>query len=543
VKQFAAMRLHQLLEQNTWNNATGATVQLLKKLNVPVTNTSVIESLEQHPDYPSLYSISDSLKKWKVESLALKVEADKLEEVPTPFIAHIKNSGGSFVLVDDVNGSVSYVNENGKKSKKTKEEFLQEWSNIALVAERSTGAGEINFAQKKRKEVVNNLRIPFLIFASLVLVVFYSYMQWQTPASFLPSFLLLIKLAGIVISGLLLWFEIDKANPVLKQFCSAGKNTNCSSIVNSKASKLFNFISWSEIGFFYFAGGFIFLLLSVNSQLSAFTFLSWLNLFALPYTLFSVFYQWRIAKQWCRLCLFVQGILLAEFVVGYFGYGNTFELFNLSTFQLLPLLTSFLLPVFFWIAAKKTYLSAQQAKSYQKEAAKLKYNKEIFNALLTQQKQVTASTEGLGITLGNPSAKHTIIKVCNPYCGPCAKAHAVIDELLETEDVRVQIIFTAKNEEADTKAKPVKHLMVIAEREDQAIIKKALDDWYGAAKKDYESFAAAWPLNGELVKQGGKLEAMDKWCEETGISFTPTIFIDGYQMPQMYSAENLKHLL
>ncbi|HEY2722735.1 MAG TPA: hypothetical protein VGI82_13465 [Chitinophagaceae bacterium] len=38
--------------------------------------------------------------------------------------------------------------------------------------------------------------------------------------------------------------------------------------------------------------------------------ISWLNIFALPYTLFSVYYQWKVAKQWCILCLAVQGLLL-----------------------------------------------------------------------------------------------------------------------------------------------------------------------------------------------------------------------------------------
>src|SRR5579875_2929482 len=85
---FLPMRLERLLEKKARSNASSITIELLKRLQVPVTASSVIDSLEEHPDYPSLYSISDSLQKWKVDNLALKVKAEALEELPTPFIAH-----------------------------------------------------------------------------------------------------------------------------------------------------------------------------------------------------------------------------------------------------------------------------------------------------------------------------------------------------------------------------------------------------------------------------------------------------------------------
>ncbi|HVK98138.1 MAG TPA: thioredoxin domain-containing protein [Flavisolibacter sp.] len=155
------------------------------------------------------------------------------------------------------------------------------------------------------------------------------------------------------------------------------------------------------------------------------------------------------------------------------------------------------------------------------------YNKEILQALLQKQKRITAPAEDLGITLGNPAAKHIIIKVCNPYCGPCAKAHSIIDKILEeNEDVKVQIIFTATNDEKDIKAVPVKHLMALYEKNNPELIKQALDDWYNANTKDYDAFALKYSLNGELKLQGEKLELMDKWCKGTGISVTPTMFID-----------------
>jgi len=72
---------------------------------------------------------------------------------------------------------------------------------------------------------------------------------------------------------------------------------------------------------------------------------------------------------------------------------------------------------------------------------------------------------------------------------------------------------------------------------------QALDDCYLAEKKDYDFFAKEYPMNGELTKQGNKIEAMEKWCKEVDINFTPTIFINNNQLPDAYSIEDLQYFL
>ena len=39
-------------------------------------------------------------------------------------------------------------------------------------------------------------------------------------------------------------------------------------------------------------------------------------------------------------------------------------------------------------------------------------------------------------------------------------------------------------------------------------IKQALDDWYLADEKDYNAFEKKYPMNGELLKQGNKIEIL-----------------------------------
>jgi len=278
---------------------------------------------------------------------------------------------------------------------------------------------------------------------------------------------------------------------------------------------------------------------------NTYPFLFWLNSIALPYTVFSVVYQWRVAKQWCVLCLAVQAILLLLFVNNILTLHWTgFPVVSILQPDLILFAACFAVPIISWLLIKPLLLKTQDAKRQKRQLLRLKYDSHIFEALLARQKQITEEPFGLGITIGNPNASNIIIKVCNPYCGPCAKAHPDIEKLVqENSNIKAQIIFTATAAETDRRSKPVKHLMAIAAKEDTALTHKALDDWYLAEKKDYEAFAAKYPMNGELKLQDEKLKAMDSWCQEEAIAFTPTFFINGKQLPNMYNIKDLTYFL
>ena len=300
------------------------------------------------------------------------------------------------------------------------------------------------------------------------------------------------------------------------------------------------------MGFFYFASTFISLLFAgFTSSLYLLSVVVLLNVLTLPYTVFSLYYQWRVAKQWCILCLCVQALLLFEFITSLTTglLASSFTSFPAIS-SLLPLLSSFLFVAFAWFLLKPLLLKAEEGKRSKRELARLKASPQIWEALLAKGKKIEAPADGLGIALGNPDAANTLIKVCNPYCGPCAKAHPEIEKLLEENDnLKVQIIFTVTADENDFKASPVKHLLAIAEKGNETLTKGALDDWYLADKKDYETFANKYPMNGELKKQDAKIEAMKVWCDETQIAFTPTIFVNGHQLPDVYNIADLQHFL
>lgn len=516
-------------------------IALLDKLNVTFTRVAVHEELQKHPDYPSLFSISALLTQRNIANAALEVDPENLYQLPTPFIAHTKTAGGSFVLITSVNGTVKYVNERGKEKEKPVDAFLNEWTNKVLLAETTLASGEKNYRVNRRKELFSVFRIPAIILVCVALVLLYTVRHAFEANVLWLSGLLLLKLGGAVVSALLIWFEIDKYNPALQNVCSSGKKINCGAVLDSKHARLFNAVSWSEIGFFYFAAGFLSLLLAPAASATVGV-LAWMNVLAVPYTLFSVGYQWRIARQWCLLCLIVQGLLITEalvFALTYW-YADAAPLAYAGAFYPVVALA---LVVLFWVFVKPALTASQRTERLTRESSRIKYKPEVFDSLLRAQRPITVSTEGLGITLGNPQAKHTLVKVCSPYCGPCATAHHELHELLDNNpDIKLQIIFTVTNNEQDMRFPPVKHLMTLYDGTDTALIRRALDDWYSKGKKDYHGFLARYTVFGEQKPQHAQIIAMEQWCAAMNIHATPTFFIDGFELPKEYTLADLKYL-
>lgn len=508
---------------------SGIVFSWLRELKIPVSKSYIKQQLLSHPDYPSLLSITDTLTGLGIENAAVQIEKEKLEELETPFLVHLNGNGGEFSIV--------------KESKQTlQKEFLNRWSGIAVAAEKANEWRHGINLEWLQKDTLNQrkLLLTTLFFTGIVIISSFISFDWTKTG------LLFIALAGIFVSWMIVSKDLGIENKMADQVC--GNEADCNTVIHSDKLKLPFGIGWSDAGIIYFS----FLLLTL--VITAFTgttagiypILVLLSLTAFPVTLVSFYYQWRIIKKWCRLCLMTIGLLwlqiliLIPFIKGAVYY----DFYNIKVLDVTFLILILLITSAAWFWLKPLLISNKKSESENFAFLRFKHNPEVFKALLEKQKKITINPDGLGITIGNLAAENTIIKVCNPYCGPCAKAHPVIDKLLEeNKNLKVQVIFTADDDEKDTRAKPVKHLMALYEKGDELLMKNSLDDWYMADKKDYDAFAAKYTLNGELERQGDKLKAMKTWCGEVKIEFTPTFFVNGYQLPKQYTIEDVKYFL
>ena len=527
-------------------NLPHVAISYLKELHIPVNVTTLKKQLNENPWFPSLYSLSSTFDRFHIPHQAFKLDAENIDNLTPPYIAYLKNqtTGKDFVLVKSVSDNeVHFIAENNTPKKVTKEDFLKNWEHIVLQAERDEKSGEKDFVINRRKEQIKSNKSKLLIGGSVLIfltTIFFSLQSLPVPFIMAASLLMLIKMAGLAVAVLLLIYEIDKSNAFVKSICSAGKQTNCGAVLQSKASKIFG-MSWSEAGFFYFASTFLFLLFPGVDFITKVFLLSIANCLAVPYIFFSIYYQWKVVKQWCPLCLTVQAVLAFEFIWTIINFWSHPSLPVASlpvAYWLLPITYCLILPIVTWYIAKPLILKAKEQPVFEAAYKRLLYNPETFNNLLQQQSSAPDGYQNIGIEIGNPEAENTIIKVCNPYCGPCAKAHAVLDEIiLKNNNVKLKLIFTASNDKGDVRGIAARHLLAINEKHNAEQTMRALDDWYLEDKKDYEVFAALYPMNGEIKKQEGQINEMSKWCYKAEITHTPTIFINGNRLPEQYKID------
>lgn len=521
-----------------------ATIAFLKALNVKVSNKTVNDSLHNHPEWPSLLCISDSLTKWNIPNSANSLTSDYLDQIPTPFIAYTLDKEKPLAIVTKIVDDLIYIKQKNYKKETIieRKEFLKTWQNIYLIAEPNEKSGEINYYKKKRRDIINFL-LPITILILFILVsVFLLSAHSIGLANNLKTALIIqftISFLGLILSSLLLWYEIDKNNPLLQKVCTGFTKTNCNSILTGKGAKIWG-ISWSEIGFYYFSGATISLQLFGTSLLPIVAFL---NILAIIYPFFSIYYQWRVAKQWCILCLSVQLLLILGVLNVLFFYSYKIVISD-KPLEYLKIIVVYSLPLVIWFFLKPYFLRLQKAKTIKSEFLRTKFNIDIFTTLLLKQKKIDSPLENIGIVLGNPTAENTIVKVCNPYCTPCMKAHPKLENLLKNHsNLKLRIIFNTANDSNSYDFPITNHLMAIASTNNTTIIKSALNFWYNLKEKNYDEFSLQYSLNQYPSATMTQIETMYKWCVDMKIQFTPTYFFNGYQLPDVYDIEDLHYFL
>jgi len=515
---------------------TGAVLNdLVRKLNVKVNKRTINKCLVDHPEYPSLLAVSNCLTEWKINNQSFKANKNSYrEDILFPFIAHLPENDGHFILVNSSEGGIIYYSDesdqNGSMSEK---DFITRWDGITLYAEASAESGELNYKQNKIQSILNDLLFPAGIFVLICAL----YLGFEIQV-FNTSILLLgiAKLAGVSVSLLLLIQSLNSSNPFVKNLCSLVGKSDCNAVLNSAAAKITPWLSWSEVGFFYFAGSFLSLMLFPQSV----SLLIWLNILAIPYTFYSIGYQFK-TKNWCFLCCTVQVLLWVEFLISAFTTGFLFPVFTVDL--VLALAFSFGFFIFGWAFLKPYFLKANQSDTLVKQLNIFKYNFDIFDQALKSQPRFAVGKELMPIILGDPEAKTIITMVSSPFCGPCAKAHQVMDDLLRyNEDIQVKIVFSTANHPNDPNTEIAKHLSSLSRLQDKTIVEHALNKWYKAANKDYKVWASNFPVvidgAADVVTQNQK-----EWCEMADITVTPTILINGYKLPSIYHLEDIRYLL
>jgi thiol-disulfide isomerase/thioredoxin len=523
--------------RNAKSNILAVTLSLLKKLRIKVNSSTVKQRLESHPDYPSLLAISDCLSDFHIENIAYRASLEEFAATHTdqPLLTYCPDRNGTFYLLEQhTDGTVLLSNEN-EEMKISSAEFISTCGGILLAVRRTEESAEPDYRDNWLRELMKQLVIP-LFTATLIAILLYIY--WQQPFSWLRLVLLILKAAGLLISISLLAEKIGYRNPFIPNVCGWIKDADCNNLLHAKAAQPLPWLSWAEIGFAYFAGSFlIVLLLPYLTPLIA-----WLDIAALPVSVYLIAYQHH-TKSWCVLCCAVQGILLLEFIANLLQPGGYILSLMLSADAIIPLVLAFMFPLSIWALLKPVFIKVSFLKPLQQQLKKFKSDPDLFRHMLTSQEYHFINDELMPVLLGDRKAKTVITIISNPFCEPCSTAHLMLDAWMQQNNqLSLRLIFVQDNKEGDTKSQVARHMIALGLMEDTKTVQEALTDWFKQTRKDYTSWARKYPV---LIINTAKIAAakQKEWCIKAGIYYTPTILVNGYPIPEPYQFDDLKYLL
>ncbi|TDO22358.1 vitamin K epoxide reductase family protein [Pedobacter duraquae] len=510
---------------------------LVNVLKVKVTTSTILAEVHGHPNFPSISTISYVLDKWKMPNGAYKVNTADLSEIPCPFIAQLYSRNGEFVLVQSVSSEhIAVSNDQYVHHSFTIQEFDEMFSGNILLAQSDEYSGEAAFAKKVLLQRIQTLKLPFFISSIICFLIFQIGGDRDVHFSYLA--LIVLKSMGLIISCILLLHQIDSKNPWIKKVCAQNDVIDCDTILTSKASRVFDFLSWSEVGFFYFAGSCLLLIFPKGENINRILF--WLTLFCLPYTFYSIYFQALIARKWCVFCCAIQLIFWLEFVA--MCTTDLFQPFAPNISSLVYAMAIFSLPISFWIVFKPILIASTELPAIKMQMIQSKYDDDYFWHLISKQAKYGLLSDKKSFIIGDPKLEHTVTMVANLTCPPCANAYTkLIDVYRSSESFKIQFIFGAGKKD-DLKIQLAAHLMSMCRSYSDEEILDALGNWYKHVEKGYNRWSKNYPA--EITTSDYEhVNLQYYWSEIANVTHTPAFYINGSPLPTTYHVEELTYFL
>jgi len=515
---------------------------MLDELEVKFTRSYASQLYNEHPHKYNMLGLHIMLMDYNIQSKGIHYKEKELKGLVYPCILHVY---GDFVVACNYdNDQIMYI-WHGQKIIKTVDEFNKIWTGNALLIEDCSDAFEPEYNSHKKAEYLNKFMELILFFFPIILSLILSCINhiWSNISTFFIQILLIL---GCFVCLMLVQKQLFKISKSADRICSLFKKSDCNNVLFSPKSKILGMISLSEIGLGFFITN-IFLIAFIPKDLIV-TYISlWL---AMPFAFWSIWYQWRIIKQWCTLCVITQVIIWISGAVAIYScvtnenllfVNNEYDFFSYILLTISKLLT-FLLIITCIHYISNFIIEKQEASRIYQNFRSFKSNIDVFNTKIHQMEKYDISLLDSSIIFGNPSAKMRVTVVSNPHCNPCAKMHERVKKIIgkNYSDICIQYIFTSFSNDLEESSK---FLIAVYQQKTSAEIAYIYDEWFKSGKFITKNFFEKYKVNITDEQVEEEMKRQKSWVERSGLSATPTIIVNNFKLPyDDYEIEDLLQL-
>lgn len=512
------------------NQLSQIVIRLLNDNSIIYDKNELEFQIQSHPSYPSLHSITGVLNHFNIENIAAKVPSSSktLIELPDSFLAQINdNNGQSLVTVKKNKNKLSIFNGAKQTVSLLKEEFIEKFTGIIVAVEKSENKRQAyNFFSFSKK-----ISLVFLFG-----LFFYLFFNWTTNIN---TYLhILLSILGILISIAIVKKEMGLQSTLGNAFCSSNsEKKDCDAVLTSKGAEIIKDYKLSDFSLLYFSTVFLLTFILQTNQSIVYT----LSLVALPITIYSIFYQYKVVKKWCLLCLTIVGILWLQGIIAFIAHNYNF---NFEFKELVAVLFCISFTFFFWKYLKPFVLELNALRKEKLKATKFKRNYSLFSTMLNSVPSLDTKIEDVNeIVFGNLKANLELIVITNPFCGHCKQVHKIVEDILAkySNEVKIVIRFNIRAEDSHSDVVKIttRLLEIYATNKEDCLL--AMSDIY--EKMPVKSWLKKW---GNCKEKEGYISILKKekgWCTENNINFTPEILINGKGYPKEYNKTDLLYFI
>jgi uncharacterized membrane protein len=347
----------------------------------------------------------------------------------------------------------------------------------------------------------------------------------------------ILFIIGVIISIVILKQESGIETAIGNAFCSGdSEKKDCDAVLASKGAEVLKGYKLSDFCILYFATLAISTIVQIKIDETNFLYL--ISCLAIPATIYSIYYQYFILKNWCLLCVTVVGILWLQ--LGLILLTNEI-LFSFEIIEILIFLSTFSFVVLSWSFLKPMISNLNSLRKENIKSSKFTKNFEIFNSFLNKSAAINTKIENTPeIIFGNLESNTEILIITNPFCGHCKSVHEVVDEILikYKSEIKIIVRFNISTDSDDSDGvKVTTRLLEIYRSGKTEECLLAMNDIYGRMKTNL--WLDKWGVCNEKEKLLIILKEEKKWCIENGINFTPEILINGKAYPKQYKKSEL----
>lgn len=491
---------------------------LLEKLinHLKLDKQEFLFQFNSHPNYPSALAFSDTLNFMGVRNDAYELDKEYWDELPEEFIAIVDNS---FSIVKKTGDQYSVYSDKAKTL--NKEELHQKATDFVLLFEKD---------KTERKSVTSYKPFVYAIFAIVLVYSILTQVWYEAVFN-------ILSLAGVYISLEIFNQKFGNTSAVIGSICgdtAGNKSVNsCNKIITQDKTSILG-LKFSDFSLIYFIGVTILGLFLPTTSLVVKGF-SFASVIAIGY---SLYIQGFVEKTFCRVCLLIISVLLAQLFISNFLFENIYFDTGIA-----------LLSLILWIVLFSSVLylnnTLEEKESLQKSNAKnlrFKRNYDLFKRELLEKEKVSFS-DNETFFVGNKEAKIHLSIISNPYCGFCKDAHKIMENLIQKypDEISVQMRFNYSPDKQDEKfTNLISDFMYIYKHKTQQEFLKLIEYWFENKDENKIRQKAGTNSNNEDLTPLIEMSAENR---NAGLNFTPIILINGYQFPDKYEREDIYYFI